>query len=1055
MPPSVQVQAKKAENQQINTNVQQNQVQNQRNIPQELPQEAAPRERHRVRDPLEYLESELQQLSQEHERLLRDVVAGAQDLKKRKDELDAWKADPTHTEVEIASREEVVNEMAGLFRMMERKLYHTMEELCRKQMEYHQLYARQMHMEETDEIADEAEELGIDKQIAVYERLQREPWGELLRGNTYLNRLRLRKQALQNRQSLRADLSETAKSMAKMAKEYKESGFGEAYDDLKGNELLELYIEKAESIWNDKKLRQEYLSSSFITEHLVQSLSVLDLANKFQNKRGKIRIPRDMRERLQKADQVLAYYRHHVNAVLGDYGMSLDQLTYSSLAIDLIVKGEKRYARKERWEKDYEIYELLEGRKEDMTGVREGNTIQERRLRRLERRAGINLDDETDLINTVYDEEESEQYQEHIERNGTNYIRLKADYQLTNGDNKRRLNKEARLLAVSQSFIWKLKEEGVWDENSEFATLPKLIYDYMESYRTKLEMSYTTFDQDETKFRQKLRKTLDRIVLTGKGFREKQYASLMRQYVGEEEDGRIDMPNMVAQGYRVYDEFFSDMNVEIKDSAKRRCIDTFRPVREEPLFPHEPTLRDLTQGASGDCYFISALASIVARKPSLIKKMMQDNGDGTVTVSFYHDAQQQKTIQVTVDKTIPERDYVNLWLNTDSFSRGALWVKMMEKAYAAVRRGKKVVNPWEINNGERVESGRPSYAYSNLNGGDFSQAIQELTGELPAGKMDIKMETLDVQVFGGRLHAAAVPTLGEKKLDRPSLLYFQKRHMQDKDNKAFRYLAGEGKLPKSSVRTWKEELKRYEYFERTLETILDYREGKMEVRAMDNKTLAVALGRVLADIEQYTKALKSYEGGDLEDGNMKTAKIPEEMWDIMRICWEQCNRNPAEMQRIFLEMGNDFKHRLEKETVPQEYTAKEEQMYRNIQNTLRRGGVCSVGTRDFQSDNLSVSGTVGESYRNGMYGKHAYAVLGTQEIRVGNRVKKFLELFNPHGGSIPVYQVNEAGELKRVPLSKHKEDMGSTYETATHGVFLLELRDARSVMDVLLQSGSL
>ena len=74
MPPSVQVRAKKAENQQINTNVQQNQVQNQRNIPQELPQEAAPRERRQARDPFAPVELEMQRLQKEIQLCLQNVT---------------------------------------------------------------------------------------------------------------------------------------------------------------------------------------------------------------------------------------------------------------------------------------------------------------------------------------------------------------------------------------------------------------------------------------------------------------------------------------------------------------------------------------------------------------------------------------------------------------------------------------------------------------------------------------------------------------------------------------------------------------------------------------------------------------------------------------------------------------------------------------------------------------------------------------------------------------------------------------------------------------------
>ncbi len=1053
----LQVQAIQAQNQQINTNAQQQEQEqnlNQRNLNRELPQEAAHQERQLVTDPLEHLEPELQRLSKEEQASLLDVVAAAQEMKELDAKIQERKNDPAHTEKEMNELKEIRRMKYAVLQRIERKLYNTRTELSRKQLEYNRLYARLMRIQETDESLDEAEELSIERQIEGYELLKKEKWSSVLDVNQVLNGLYLRREVLQNRRTLRDKLTTTAKSMAEMAKEYKESGFGDVYDEMSGADLLTDYVNKAEAIWNDEKLRQEYLSGGFITEHLVQSLSILDLAKKFQSKRESIHIPAHMRERLRKADRILAYYRAHVNTVLVDYGMSLDQLTYSEANINRIVKGEKRYYQKERWENDYVIYEELEGRKQDLEGVDDTRSIRENRLRILERMAGINLDDDTDLINTVYDEKESEQYQEQVERKGTGYLRLKADYQLTNGDYKRLVNKEARLLAVSQSFIWKLKEEGVWKEDSDFAKIPKLILDYMETYRNQVKKGYTDYTQIETLYRNKLKNVLDRISLTGKGFREKQFASMIREYLSQDEDGRINMPSQADQNYRVEDRYFKNMNTVIKDSKGRKCIDRFRSVREEPLFPHDPTLRDLTQGAAGDCFFIAALASIVAREPDLIKRMMQDNGDGTVTVNFYHDAGTKSTIQVRVDKTIPERHYVSEELNVDSFSRGALWVKMMEKAYAAVREKNMVRNPNNANDGMFLRSD-PAYAYKNLDGGSFAQAMQELTGDVTATSEHYELGAMDVKMFRGRLDEASLPTLGKKKLNTPSLLYFQKRHMHDKNNKAFLYLAGDKTLPGSSTRVWKEELKQYEFFENAMSDILEYREGVMEIRAMDNKNLAAAIGRLMIDIEKYTEGLKPYTGEELDEEKMKNANVPEEMYEAMPILWEKAHRNAAEMQRIFLGIGGEYKRRLEKEIIPTGYTAKEEQLYGTIQSILRNGGTCSIGTRNFQSDNLTIRGTMGEDSRGGIFGEHAYAILGTQEIRVGNQVKKFLQMFNPHGSSIPLYQVDEEGRLKRVPLENSAMKKGGAYETATHGVFLLELRDAGSVMDVLFRTGSL
>ena len=55
----------------------------------------------------------------------------------------------------------------------------------------------------------------------------------------------------------------------------------------------------------------------------------------------------------------------------------------------------------------------------------------------------------------------------------------------------------------------------------------------------------------------------------------------------------------------------------------------------EVLFDHEPVMTDLHQGHVGDCFFIAAVSSVIAKDPESIKRIMRDNGDGTVTVCFH------------------------------------------------------------------------------------------------------------------------------------------------------------------------------------------------------------------------------------------------------------------------------------------------------------------------------------------------------------------------------------------------------------------------------------
>lgn len=106
-------------------------------------------------------------------------------------------------------------------------------------------------------------------------------------------------------------------------------------------------------------------------------------------------------------------------------------------------------------------------------------------------------------------------------------------------------------------------------------------------------------------------------------------------------------------------------------------------VTDEPLFWHEPSAHEIYQGGLGDCYWLSAIASLAEKNPAKIKECMRDNGDGTVTVRFFKPTEKDNVfhpLYVTVRKSVAR--YTDN--QKDAFALGRhLWVQMMEKAYAA------------------------------------------------------------------------------------------------------------------------------------------------------------------------------------------------------------------------------------------------------------------------------------------------------------------------------------------------------------------------------------
>ena len=123
----------------------------------------------------------------------------------------------------------------------------------------------------------------------------------------------------------------------------------------------------------------------------------------------------------------------------------------------------------------------------------------------------------------------------------------------------------------------------------------------------------------------------------------------------------------------------------------------------DPLFSSAgPSYKDLQQGELGDCYFLSALASIADASPQAIKNMFIDNGDGTYTVRFF--TAKGIADYVTVNTALPLFVQVTTTPHTPPAKNGtlsdarpnvttslayeglgvgnSLWLALAEKAYA-------------------------------------------------------------------------------------------------------------------------------------------------------------------------------------------------------------------------------------------------------------------------------------------------------------------------------------------------------------------------------------
>lgn len=105
---------------------------------------------------------------------------------------------------------------------------------------------------------------------------------------------------------------------------------------------------------------------------------------------------------------------------------------------------------------------------------------------------------------------------------------------------------------------------------------------------------------------------------------------------------------------------------------------------------------DVRQGNDGDCYFMASLAAIAEKNPELIEQMIQENPDGTYTVTFpkyqggFLGIGEHDQIKITVKGDFPVDKNNNslLYARTDpANSNGPIWPLIIEKAYAQYKGG--------------------------------------------------------------------------------------------------------------------------------------------------------------------------------------------------------------------------------------------------------------------------------------------------------------------------------------------------------------------------------
>jgi hypothetical protein len=188
-------------------------------------------------------------------------------------------------------------------------------------------------------------------------------------------------------------------------------------------------------------------------------------------------------------------------------------------------------------------------------------------------------------------------------------------------------------------------------------------------------------------------------------------------------DGLMHIPPQVHESEDSYRLYFKEGG-EKEGEEERNWPEEQRNEENAPLFPHEPCIQDVGQGTVGDCYFLAALAAVVEADPSLIKKMMRDDGNGHVYVRFYDE--DKKPFYVKVKKSVPENAVAD-----SKYAHGAFWVQMLEKAFVVSGlHGKGLLyfdrRKDKIRFDKNTEEGKRSY--DDISGGNADEAFRLLLG---------------------------------------------------------------------------------------------------------------------------------------------------------------------------------------------------------------------------------------------------------------------------------------------------------------------------------------
>ncbi|MFN8576138.1 MAG: C2 family cysteine protease [Candidatus Sericytochromatia bacterium] len=511
--------------------------------------------------------------------------------------------------------------------------------------------------------------------------------------------------------------------------------------------------------------------------------------------------------------------------------------------------------------------------------------------------------------------------------------------------------------------------------------------------------------------------------------------------------------------------------IEINDDTFSKITkeQTFKKT-DEPLFPDgKVSPRDVKQGSIGNCYAIAAIYSIAQKDPDAIKRMIKDNGDGTVTVRLFDKDGNGKISPkyIKMEKST---------LETKEHAQDSLWVQMLEKAYASHKGSYQLIGQGGWSKDPLTVFLGKEFKKSELDGNTLEKTIlKDLTPNIKPNKQyvdalknsvkewckslelpipsDEKLNGLDKLVDKDTKSSEIIKTLQQDfnfDYDKGVALvnhYFPSTQLSSlkdmiKDLGEYpvpKFDAGKMGQLKDTMKSWFSQLNMPAPTKEQLGG-LDKFVGK-DLKQVDLVNKIKTFGLDQTNSDALVKAFfpeKTFNPDDILKSGIDKKQF-DTLLKGLKEKYPISNANKdknALINKLELAGKNIYKNddMNMKTDLKINYKPEELKVFSDIQDALKKGKFVCIDTKV----NIGVSSgsghSGGEPIVDGLAGQHAYAVLDT--VQMGGRM--FVKIANPWGNDFSRdYTVQQDGSLKSKKYDKNdysylKPSEPNSTESKTH-----------------------